>query len=146
MIFFSASCAGGWKGGLGGVTTGTWQGVGRTGAVPLATQGYPTTQVGREWKQRFEGAVEFQRDYDQSRAVQTRHCSYCRFSYVRPVFLYSLINHIQFSSVQFRDRAALLFVLLLRRDDGASKLPVWCKATGMHQRFFVGTGCGIVSL
>ena len=43
--------------------------VGRAGAVPLATQGYPTTEVGREWKQRFEGAVEFQRDYDQPRAV-----------------------------------------------------------------------------
>jgi hypothetical protein len=43
--------------------------VGRAGAVPLATQGYPTTEVGREWKQRFEGAVEFQRDYDRSRAV-----------------------------------------------------------------------------
>ena len=28
-----------------------------------------TTEVGREWKQRFEGAVEFQRDYDRSRAV-----------------------------------------------------------------------------
>ena len=43
--------------------------VGRAGAVPLATQGYPTTEVGREWKQRFEGAVEFQRDYDRLRAV-----------------------------------------------------------------------------
>jgi hypothetical protein len=43
--------------------------VGRAGAVPLTTQGYPTTEVGREWKQRFEGAVEFQRDYDQSRTV-----------------------------------------------------------------------------
>ena len=40
---------------------------GPAGALPLATRGYPTTEVGREWKQSFEGDVEFQRDYGQSR-------------------------------------------------------------------------------
>jgi hypothetical protein len=69
------SYAGRWKGGQGAWSDGRHLGVllttrvGRAGAVPLATQGYPTTKVGREWKQRFEGAVEFQRDYDRSRAV-----------------------------------------------------------------------------
>ena len=71
MIISQSQLRGRVEGGSGGVTTDTWQCVGRTGAVPLATQGYPTTEVGREWKQHFEGAVEFQRDYDQSRAVQT---------------------------------------------------------------------------
>ena len=50
----------------------------------------------RVLKQRFEGAVEFQRDYDRSRAVQTRNGSYCRFAYVSYVF-YFLINHIELS-------------------------------------------------
>jgi hypothetical protein len=73
MIIVRVSHVGRWAGGLGGATADTWRclttRVGRAGAAPLATQGYPTTEVGREWKQRYEGAVEFQRDYDRSRAV-----------------------------------------------------------------------------
>ena len=59
--------------------------------------------MGREWKQRFEGDVELQRDFDQSRAVKTRNRSYCRFAYVRLVcILYSLTNHIIIILVQLR--------------------------------------------
>ena len=62
-----------WKGGQGGATADTsvllTTRVGRAGAVPLATQ-VPNDRSGlRVLKQRFEGAVEFQRDYDRSRAV-----------------------------------------------------------------------------
>jgi hypothetical protein len=66
----------------------------RAGALPLAAQGYPTARVGREWKQRFEGGVDFQRDYDQPRAVHSLWELLSNFG---------LINHIQFSSVQFRN-------------------------------------------
>jgi hypothetical protein len=62
-----------WKGGQGGATADTsvllTTRVGRAGAVPLAAQ-VPNDRSGlRVLKQRFEGAVEFQRDYDRSRAV-----------------------------------------------------------------------------
>ena len=58
--------AGRWAGGLGGAVTDPHN------ALPLAAQGYPTTRVDREARQRFEGGVEFQRNYDQPPAHT--HC------------------------------------------------------------------------
>ena len=73
-------------------------------------------------------ATTVERDY--SPAWYAWRCTAPSRRQPRPINIISGLH----SEGRDRDRAALLVVLLLRCVDGASKLSVWCKATGVSTR------------